>query len=611
MEKQQHTILQNVHYVLAGFAASGEHYLGKLILYYLLSLTLTLGVTALPALIVAQFEAKVALPQLLLQVGGLVLLLALAAFFSLVVKTQADATITRGRFKSFELKLYQKLMTTDYENTLTNRFQKLLVNALTFGVYGDGSGVAQILQQFGLVGLDLLLIVGFSLYATTQIPYFFVLIVVELALTYLVVRFDTNYRQKTLAYRDQLYAQQNYLTRTAGNIKNGKEIRLFKMDNWLAANLDQTVSASLQYQRQLARHTLLANFWESLFSFLRDSLVFVVLIILIQRQQISVASFVLYFNILAQMNGWLRQLLSETNDLKKSSQDIDHLRNFLTFPEFRKHYPDPTLPQNQVEIRFDHVSYRYPDATEETLHDVSFTIKAGERLALVGNNGAGKSTIVNLLLGLLRPTAGQIYFDGVAADQFSQAALADLVTPVFQSTDIWATTIAQTVAMVADETAIDEAKVKQVLEQVGLLTKIQALPQGIHSHLTRYIHSDGVEFSGGETQRLMLARALYRQTPAILLDEPTAALDALAESELYEEYQDLIGAKTSLFISHRLASTRFCDRIILLYHGVLKEQGTHEELMAQNGIYAEMFAIQSQYYQDQEEDESDESVAEN
>jgi ABC-type bacteriocin/lantibiotic exporters, contain an N-terminal double-glycine peptidase domain len=218
-------------------------------------------------------------------------------------------------------------------------------------------------------------------------------------------------------------------------------------------------------------------------------------------------------------------------------------------------------------------------------------------LALVGDNGAGKSTIVRLLLGLLRPTSGEIYFNDQPLKNLQQPQIAHLVAPVFQKSVPWALTVAENVAMTIG-TAVDENRVIQALTQANLIQRIQQLPQGIHTNLTKYVDKAGVELSDGEIQRLMLARALYQQTPIILLDEPTAALDALAESQLYQNYSQLIGHKTTLFISHRLASTKFCDEIILLHQGRIIERGNHETLMQANKHYAQTYRLQSQYYQE-------------
>ena len=260
------------------------------------------------------------------------------------------------------------------------------------------------------------------------------------------------------------------------------------------------------------------------------------------------------------------------------------------------------MPENHfesIDIVFDHVSFRYEGAKTDTLHDVSFSMKAGSHMALVGLNGAGKSTIVKLISGLYLPTAGHVYVNGIDTRVLNRRTYMQHEAAVFQDPMIISYTIAENIAF--SETP-DEARIWDAIEAAGLKDKVSSLKDGIHTYLGKDVSENGIYLSGGETQKLLLARALYRHPKFILLDEPTAALDALAESEIYEMYSTILEGKTALFISHRLASTRFCDDIILLENGQIKEQGTHDELMACGGTYAALFEVQSKYYKEEVDD---------
>jgi len=226
-------------------------------------------------------------------------------------------------------------------------------------------------------------------------------------------------------------------------------------------------------------------------------------------------------------------------------------------------------------------------------------IPAGEKCALVGVNGAGKTTLVKLITGLYQPAEGQVLVNGVDAATIPQEEIFSLFGVVFQEVQPLALTIAENVA--ASDTGIDRDRVIECLKQAGLWEKVSKLPKGIDSPMLKVIQDDGVVLSGGENQKLSIARALYREgTRMMIMDEPTAALDALAEEKIYREFDEILSGKTALFISHRLASTRFCDRIVLLDGGRIVQQGTHEELLKEDGLYQKMFTAQSKYYRSEE-----------
>jgi ABC-type multidrug transport system fused ATPase/permease subunit len=243
------------------------------------------------------------------------------------------------------------------------------------------------------------------------------------------------------------------------------------------------------------------------------------------------------------------------------------------------------------------VTYKYPKTETFAIKNVSIKIKAGEKVALVGLNGAGKTTLVKLICGMYSPAEGEILVNGHKAGEYNIDDYYTLFSAVFQHFRFLPVSIAQNISIVPKEQA-DIKKLERCIKLSGLNEKIDKLENGADTMLIKEINPGGTELSGGEQQKLMLARAIYKDAPVLLLDEPTAALDPIAESELYMKYNEIAKDKTSVFISHRLASTRFCDRIILISKGEIAETGTHDELIKKGGEYAKLFEIQSHYYQD-------------
>jgi len=319
------------------------------------------------------------------------------------------------------------------------------------------------------------------------------------------------------------------------------------------------------------------------------------LINLVLNDGLSASMFLLYFNAVGKSAAWARNILSSFNQLGMHSRNLSVYREYLEFDEPFKFEDGKPLPVGKEHtITLENVSFTYPESENAVLKDINLTLRTGDKIAVVGLNGAGKTTLIKIICGLLDPTSGRVLIDGVDVREYNRRDYYKFFSAVFQNFTMLPQTVAENVAQSLD--GIDMARVKDCIEKAGLTKKIESLPDGYNTYLNREIYENAAEFSGGETQRLMLARALYKDAPFLLLDEPTAALDPIAESEVYEKYNSMTESKGSIFISHRLASTRFCDVVLLLENNVIREHGTHDELMAKKGRYYELFSVQSRYY---------------
>ena len=379
-----------------------------------------------------------------------------------------------------------------------------------------------------------------------------------------------------------------------------KDIRIFGLQNWLNELLDQIHNLYLDFSLRCERVEVLADIIEAILTIVRNGIAYVYLIHMALNEGLSVSEFLLYFSAVTTFTVWVMGILQEMSTLHKESLDISRLREFLDYPEPFKFENGEDVPTaTNYELKLEKVSFRYPGTQTDIIHDLNLTVRPGEKLAIVGLNGAGKTTLVKLLCGLLDPTSGVVTLNGKDIRDFNRRSYYGLFSAVFQEFSILDVTVAEQIAQTMVD--IDYEKVEACVEKAGLTSTIKKLPKGLETHVGREVYLDGVLFSGGQTQRLMLARALYKNGPILLLDEPTAALDPIAENDIYMKYSEMTQGRTSLFISHRLASTRFCDRIIFVADGGIKEEGTHESLLALGGEYAKLFEVQSRYYQEGKE----------
>lgn len=390
-----------------------------------------------------------------------------------------------------------------------------------------------------------------------------------------------------------------YIRQAATGRRYAKDIRIFGLREWMEDVWNSTLKLYRGFLARRERVCILANVADMLLALLRNGIAYVYLIRLVLARGMSASEFLLYFAAVSGFTQWVTGILDMFSQLHRQSLDLSMLREFLEWPEpfrFEEGTPLAKDLSKGYEIRLENATFRYPGADKDTLSHINLTIRPCEKLAVVGLNGAGKTTLVKLVCGFLDPTEGRVLLNGQDIREYNRRDYYALFSAVFQDFSVLEASVAENVAQRVD--GIDEQRVRDCLKQAGLEEKIRSLPQGIRTNIGREVYEDGVELSGGQLQRLMLARALYKDGPILVLDEPTAALDPIAESDIYMKYNEMTAGRASLFISHRLASTRFCDRILYISEGRIAEEGTHDSLLALGGGYAELFEVQSWYYKE-------------
>jgi ATP-binding cassette, subfamily B, bacterial len=407
------------------------------------------------------------------------------------------------------------------------------------------------------------------------------------------------HRSEEETYRKKL----SYLGKAAIDREYAKDLRIFGLSGWINELWQDTMRLYRAFLHKRESVYIWTNVIDLLLTFLRNGIAYAYLIWLTVNRGLSASQFLLYFATISGFSQWVTGILNRFSVLHKQCLEISTVLEFLHWPEpflFGQGKAISKAADDKYELELRDVSFRYPGAAQDTLSHINLTLHRGEKLAIVGLNGAGKTTLVKLLCGFLDPTSGSVLLNGQDIRQYNRDDYYSLFSAVFQDFSVIADSAAVNVAQRID--GIDIPRVWKCLEQAGLKEKIASLPKGSDTPIGRSVFEDGVELSGGQLQRLMLARALYKDAPILVLDEPTAALDPIAERDIYEKYNDMTAGKSSLFISHRLASTRFCSRIIYLANGCIAEEGTHASLLKKNERYAELFRVQSKYYQEGEQE---------
>ena len=332
----------------------------------------------------------------------------------------------------------------------------------------------------------------------------------------------------------------------------------------------------------------------ALLNLIRELVAYAYLSYLVCGGRLSVSDFIFYFGIITGFSNWIMNAVYQYSNLERCCNDCAAFREFVESEEEGQNRPDIDF-DDVASIEFKNVSFTYPSAEKSTVCNMSFKVNRGENIAIVGENGAGKTTAVKLLCGLYYPTSGEILINGKSSRDFSNDSYFNLFSAVFQDYYFMPMTIAENICTASD---YDRKKLFAAFDKAGISEKINSLPLKEKTYMIKDVYKDAADFSGGEKQKLLLAKAIYKNAPVLILDEPTAALDPIAENELYLKYNEMTSGKISFFISHRLSSTRFCDRILLVKDGKTAESGTHDELMALKGLYYRMYQVQSYYYKE-------------
>lgn len=492
----------------------------------------------------------------------------------------------------------KKIMTMDYSHFEDAKFFEEYQKGMNAG-NSNNDGIEGLYNKLSELPANFLALMGMVLMAGSLSPLLLVSLVLHVLVIMWTSKLTHDYEYSRKQELSKAARRIGYYKRTTQDFSYGKDIRIFNLRERIMENYQEEINAYLILFAKIRNREYVLGFLSLLTLFITNVLTYGILIYEVLHGM-PVSSFTMYVTMITTL---MASMIAFGNDLAFVWNEGEYVYDFYRFldatlvEEGAKTKDDVLKDKKSLEIVFEHVSFRYPHTEKNVFTDLNLTIHAGERLAIVGVNGAGKSTLVKLMTGLFAPTEGHIYINGVDITELKKSELYDLYSAVFQEVNVLAFTIRENIGCEARN--VDDERVQTALDKVGLWSKVEGFENGLEQMMLKVIDENGTDFSGGERQKLSIARGLYKDAPMVIMDEPTAALDALAEAEIYENFSSLVEGKTAVYISHRLASTRFCDKIVLFDADGLEEYGSHEELMEKKGKYYEMFVIQGKYYQEE------------
>lgn len=555
-------------------------------------------VALIPKIILDCIENDFTINTLLLRIFILSIFIVITNWLDPIISERINVTVYKSQ-NYYKIKIMNILLFMDYKDLESSTVSNYLHHIDIFLSYGRFNSLESfystliqfLASTFGIISYIIL----FSKIHLNLIIFIFLSVIIDLFLLKWLKSKNLLMKNNT----DDIWSYFNYLSDKSIDISVGKELRLYNFANWFINLSKDLLNNFITSIYTYSKQSFIANILRISIALIRDLLILYALINNVSNGFNSISDFVFYFGLLTGFSTWILGISQYSSNLKLISKQSDSLLKFLN--TYKENDTGNTSSSNtinqldlsQITIEFNNVSFKYPGNNSYTLKNISFKINNGEKLAIVGENGSGKSTCIKLLCGFYEPTEGEILFNGKNLKDINKNnEYFNLLSVVFQDFGILPLSIKDNITFGFEE----NNNLLKALEQSGLDKIINKLKHKEDTYLIKEINAEAVNLSGGEIQRLLLARALYKNFKILILDEPTAALDAIAEDELYKKYSEFSKEKISIFISHRLSSTKFCDRILYLSNGKIESIGTHEELLKHSIKYKQMYYAQSKYY---------------
>jgi ABC-type multidrug transport system fused ATPase/permease subunit len=603
-----HSLLSNYIYVYKTMWEYRKSLIGYGLAEVIFNVLTPLGYAIIPSIVVGLLVKKVSLSEFIGTLAIVFLIYGVIAGTNSYLVSRNRMQYIDIRCNKFWTTLCSKCLHMDYQLMEQEQVRKDLEKAMDC-LRGNHLGLEGFMHRNVSLASNILGLITYACIISFVHPVILILLFIISLLQMLVFNCAKHYEYNKKEIMSTVSVTQNYLQEQAFDVKAGKDIRLYQLHTLINRVYDKANFDMKKIKARIKGVYYINDVVAIVLRFFREAVSYGYLIYLLING-LEVSYFVLYLGIISGFAIWFTKITEDMSEVGRFHLSISDFRDFIEKKNIFRHKEGKDVEGNEIalDILFDHVSFRYEGSEENVLNDVSFHMKKGEKLALVGINGAGKTTIVKLMCGFYQPTEGRILVNGIDIRDINIEKYFKQIAVVFQDAFTLSFTIGENITGLSSE-SLDREKAINAMEISGLLNKVESLEKGMDTFLNKDMEEGGIQLSGGEMQKLMLARALYKNAKLLILDEPTAALDAIAESELYERYQRLLKGRTSLFISHRLASTRFCDHIIFLEEGKITEEGNHDTLLELGRNYAHMFQVQSRYYKEEETYESQKSLA--
>lgn len=545
----------------------------------------------IPKAMIDAIDNGVTVGNMTVIVALLSLLLTLTIWLDPFMKelVRGGARIVRMRYA---VMAFRKTLTTDYVNieSFEGREKQKRAEAFYNARFSSGADFVEQCAHFlvcviGVIASSVLLY---------KVNYFMILLILLTCVCeFFLLKFLKTKQSETTDNYSKLSGKFEYFYKLSKNAEASKDIKLYGFSDYLIKTAADFIYQIERINAKYTKQSAAISGVRALLNLVRELVAYAYLTYLVLKNRLSVSDFIFCFGIITGFSNWIMNLVFSFMEISRCCTDCALYREFV---EESVSESKPEVDFGEVRsIEFSNVFFTYPASDTETIRNMSFKVTKGENIAIVGENGAGKTTVIKLLCGLYYPSKGDILINGRSSREFSSDSYFDLFSAVFQDYCFMPMTIAENITA---EQAYDKERLFAAFDKAGITDKINSLSEKENTLMVKDVYKNAADFSGGEKQKMLLAKAVYKNAPVLILDEPTAALDPISENELYLKYNELTEDKISFFISHRLSSTRFCDRILFIKDGAVAESGTHEELMAKKGAYYRMYQTQSMYYKE-------------